>query len=103
MLLPSFFGCGYVAPDGPEKSKYIVRDLSHLTRYIIAFFQAYPLRTVKGLDFQDFAAVAAMMARKERPQYLWPRRRTIGMAGGGHTTLRDYTWSLILTSLFQFF
>ena len=64
MLLPSFFGCGYVAPDGPEKSKYIVRDLSHLTRYIIAFFQAYPLRTVKGLDFQDFAAVAAMMSRK---------------------------------------
>lgn len=54
-----FFGCGYVAPDGPLKFKYLVRDLSDLNRVII------PLRTVKQLDFNSFASVATMMNRKE--------------------------------------
>jgi hypothetical protein len=41
--LVKFFGCGYVAPDGPLKLKYLVRDLSDLNRVIIPFFQSYPL------------------------------------------------------------
>lgn len=65
LLFPSFFGCGYVAPDGSNKFKFIVRDLSHLNSIVIPFFLAYPLRTTKSLDFQDFAAVAAMMSRGE--------------------------------------
>lgn len=60
-----FFGCGYVAPDGPLKFKYLVRDLSDLNRVIIPFFQSYPLRTIKQLDFNSFASVATMMSRKE--------------------------------------
>ena len=63
--LVEFFGCGYVAPDGPLKFKYLVRDLSDLNRVIIPFFQSYPLRTVKQLDFDSFASVATMMVRKE--------------------------------------
>jgi hypothetical protein len=63
--LVEFFGCGYVAPDGPLKLKYLVRDLSDLNRVIIPFFQSYPLRTVKQLDFDSFASVATMMVRKE--------------------------------------
>jgi hypothetical protein len=60
-----FFGCGYVAPDGPLKYKYLVRDLSDLNRVIIPFFQSYPLRTVKQLDFNSFASVATMMNNKK--------------------------------------
>ena len=60
-----FFGCGYVAPDGPLKSKFLVRDLSDLNRVIIPFFQSYPLRTIKQLDFNSFTSVATMMSRKE--------------------------------------
>ena len=60
-----FFGCGYVAPDGPLKQKYLVRDLSDLNRVIIPFFQSYPLRTVKQLDFNSFASVATMMNNKK--------------------------------------
>jgi len=63
--LEEFFGCGYVAPDGPLKFKYLVRDLSDLNRVIIPFFQSYPLRTVKQLDFDSFASVVTMMTRKE--------------------------------------
>ena len=48
-----------MAPDGPLKFKYLVRDLSDLNRVII------PLRTVKQLDFNSFASVATMMNRKE--------------------------------------
>jgi LAGLIDADG endonuclease len=63
--LEEFFGCGYVAPDGPLKFKYLVRDLSDLNRVIIPFFHSYPLRTVKQLDFDSFASVVTMMTRKE--------------------------------------
>jgi len=46
LQFPEFFGCGYVAPDGPTKEKYLVRDLSDLNRVIIPFFHSYPLRTL---------------------------------------------------------
>jgi hypothetical protein len=56
-----------VAPDGPLKFKYIVRDLSDLNRVIIPFFQSYPLRTVKQFDFNSFElpSVATMMNDKK--------------------------------------
>lgn len=60
-----FFGCGYVTTDGPMKYKYLVRDLSDLNRVIIPFFQSYPLRTIKQLDFNSFASVASMMNDKK--------------------------------------
>jgi hypothetical protein len=42
-----------VAPDGPLKYKYLVRELSDLNRVKIPLFHGYPLRTIKQLDSRN--------------------------------------------------
>lgn len=60
-----FLGVGYIAPDGPSKYQYRIRDLSHIDRILIPFLVSNPLLTLKRLDLSDFITVKEMMLRKE--------------------------------------
>jgi len=67
----TFFGCGYVQPDGPLKSQFQVRALGDLKTIIIPFFEKYPLNSQKKQDFEDFKLVVTMLS-EGGPQHLTP-------------------------------
>ena len=60
------FGCGALYHKGPNSSvmTYSVGRLTDLERYIIPFFERYPLR-VKDQDFRTFAAIVRSMRMRE--------------------------------------
>jgi len=59
-------GCGrYRERIGGLAGDFNVSKLSDLTEKIIPFFDKYPIRGVKALDFADFKAVAELMLNKE--------------------------------------
>jgi hypothetical protein len=45
-------------------SVFTVRKLSDILKIIIPFFEKYPLRGTKSLDFADFCKVAELMKDK---------------------------------------
>src|SRR5215469_8302453 len=63
--LKAFFGCGVVRRNHGERMAYRVRRLEHLNERIIPFFEKYPLRTKKQLDFLKFREVLRKMSQGE--------------------------------------
>ncbi len=63
--LKKFFGCGVVRSNHGDRMAYRVRDISHLCRIIIPFFERHSLKTKKNLDFMKFRKVLMLMDRKE--------------------------------------
>jgi len=62
----NYLGCGrYRERIGGLAGDFNVSKLSDLTEKIIPFFDKYPIRGVKALDFADFKAVAELMLNKE--------------------------------------
>jgi len=65
--LKEFFGVGRLCinrrhDDHKEDlGQYVVADRLHLSEAIIPFFQRYPLRTAKKLDFEKFAHCVELM------------------------------------------
>ena len=47
-----------------EIGEFVVTGLSDITEKIIPFFNQYPLRGSKALDFKDFVKVAELMKNK---------------------------------------
>lgn len=64
--LVDYLSCGrYVAaPEGYNHGEFIVSKLSDITKIIIPFFEKYPIKGKKSLDFQDFCKVAQIMEKK---------------------------------------
>ena len=60
----AMFGFGQVVINHGDRKEFRVRGLENLNR-IVEFFQRYPLQTKKRKDFETFAAVIAMMNRRE--------------------------------------
>ncbi len=69
-LLKDFFGCGYVGVNRrrdnhrEDLARYRVTRLGDLSRFIVPFFEANPLRTAKRESFTAFAVIIRMMMEK---------------------------------------
>jgi len=65
--LVDFLGCGrYVAgPKGYNHCEFIVSSFSDITKTLIPFFEKYPIKGYKNIDFYDFCRAAKMMQNKE--------------------------------------
>jgi hypothetical protein len=63
--LREFFGCGQVTVNHGDRRELRIRGLRELSQRVVPFFTANPLRTVKRSNFDNFAAVIALMERGE--------------------------------------
>ena len=63
--LKKFFGCGVVRSNHGDRMAYRVRDISHLSKIIIPFFERHSLKTKKNLDFIKFRKIVMLMDHKE--------------------------------------
>ena len=61
--LKDFFGCGVVRTNHAERMAYRVRSIEHLNRVIVPFFEKYPLRSKKHLDFLKFRDILMLIER----------------------------------------
>lgn len=52
-----FFGCGYVANDGPTKLQYRIRGYNDFNKALFPLLDAYPLMSQKRLDAEAFRRV----------------------------------------------
>ena len=64
--LTAFFGCGYVKENHHARENdvtfvYVVRNRDDLTTKILPFFQRYPLRTEKRMDYERFSQIVELM------------------------------------------
>lgn len=62
--LPLFFGCGYLAPDGPTKMQFRIRSVKDIQDHLLPLLDAYPLLSQKGLDSAAFREVHALILAK---------------------------------------
>nr|YP_665682.1 putative site-specific DNA endonuclease [Mesostigma viride]AAL36722.1 putative site-specific DNA endonuclease [Mesostigma viride] len=62
--LKTYFCCGVVQGDG-NVMIYRVRNLNHLTKIIIPFFEKHLLKTKQRIAFQKFRTILLKMERKE--------------------------------------
>jgi hypothetical protein len=64
--LVDYLGCGrYVtAPLGYNHGNFIVSNLSDITKNNYPFFEKYPIKGNKFLDFFDFSKAAQIMENK---------------------------------------
>jgi hypothetical protein len=64
--LSEFFGVGTIRSKGPNSSVMVfnVCQRSDLVSSIIPFFEQYPLRSLKQLDFQKFKAIVELMQQR---------------------------------------
>jgi hypothetical protein len=67
--LLDYFNCGLVetVKTRPTQSSYVVYKFDDVVNKIIPFFDAYPLKGKKALDFNDFKKVANIT--KKTTQY----------------------------------
>lgn len=63
--LKKFFGCGVVRSNHGNRMAYRVRDINHLGKIIIPFFEKHSLKTKKNLDYMKFRKVVMLIDRKE--------------------------------------
>jgi LAGLIDADG endonuclease len=63
--LKSYFNCGVVRVNHGDRMAFRVRGLEHLRCIIIPFFDLYPLRTRKRIDFEKFKDVLELMHQKQ--------------------------------------
>ena len=76
--LKTYFGCGTVRKNGPDKVVYKVRNLEHLTKIIIPFFEKHQLKTKKGIEFQKFRKILLKMKNDaSQPPEIYEEIRTL--------------------------
>ena len=63
--LKQFFQCGVVRNNHGDRMAYRVRGLKHLQERIVPFFEKYPLKSKKWLDFLKFRDILILMSRNE--------------------------------------
>ena len=63
--LKAFFGCGVIRTNHAARMAYRVRGVAHLSERILPFFEKYPLKTKKGIDFLKFRKIVLMMKDRQ--------------------------------------
>ncbi len=63
--LKEHFGCGSVAVNHGDRYHFRVKNLEHLLRIIIPFFEKYPLNTVKKLQLPVFKEICEGLKSKK--------------------------------------
>lgn len=63
--LKKFFGCGVVRSNHGDRMAYRVRDIEHLRKIIIPFFERHSLKSKKNLDFLKFRKIIMLIDGKE--------------------------------------
>ena len=63
--LKTFFGCGVVRKNHDDWMCYRVREIEHLLKIIIPFFEKHELKTKKRIDFQKFRKILLKMQRSD--------------------------------------
>ena len=63
--LNQFFGCRVVRVNHGDRMAYRVGELEHLKERIIPFFERYPLKSKKRVDFLKFKHVMLLIDRGE--------------------------------------
>lgn len=63
-MFVDFFGCGYVANDGPTKLQYRIRGYNDFDKSLFPLLYAFPLMSQKRLDAEAFRRVYTMMGDK---------------------------------------
>ncbi len=63
--IKSFFGCGVVRKNHGDRMCYRVRDLTHLSKIIVPFFEKHQLKSLKKVDFLKFCKVIRLMKEKK--------------------------------------
>lgn len=63
--LKDYFGCGVVCKSHASQVVYSVKDIKHLIKRIIPFFEKHMLKTKKQINFQNFRRVLLKMHRGE--------------------------------------
>ena len=63
--LRTSLGCGVVRRNAGDRFCLRVRNLEHLARFIVPFFERHPLRSKKAVDFRKFARIVRWMIRGE--------------------------------------
>lgn len=61
-----YLGCGivYKFSTRPNSISFTVSKFKHITKKVIPFFQKYPLKGIKALDFQCFCEISKIMESK---------------------------------------
>ena len=62
--LKKFFGCGVVCRNHDDRYELRIRKLDCLKR-VVEFFEKYPLKTKKNIDFKKFRRILLLMERGE--------------------------------------
>ena len=63
--LRTSLGCGVVRRNTGDRYCLRVRNLEHLARFIVPFFQRHPLHSKKAVDYRKFTHVIHWMMRGE--------------------------------------
>ena len=63
--LKDYFGCGVVRRNHGDRMAYRVRGKEHLLKIILPFFDKYPLKTSKRLDYELFRKIVLKMEKGE--------------------------------------
>ena len=63
--LKKYFGCGVVRSNHGDRMAYRVRDINHLNKIIVPFFEQHSLKTKKKIDFLKFRKIIMLIDRKE--------------------------------------
>ena len=63
--LKEFFGCGVVRVNHGDRMAYRVRKLEHLRERVVPFFERYPLKSKKRVDFLKFRKAIMLIDRGE--------------------------------------
>ena|SRR5579872_1891259 len=75
-----YFNCGTIRPDRSDRTiKFEVRNIQDLLVKVIPHFREYPLQSSKQNDFERFATICQLIARKD---HLTPNglREIVGLA-----------------------
>jgi hypothetical protein len=63
--IKSFFGCGVVRRNHGDRMCYRVRNIDHLSKIIVPFFEKHQLKSLKKVDFLKFRKVIRLMEEKK--------------------------------------
>ena len=88
--LKQFFGCGVVRVNHGDRMSYRVRKFEHLKERIVPFFERYPLKSKKRIDFLKFKKV---MMLSDRGAHLTPEgiQRIQGIASSMNRGTERYS------------
>jgi hypothetical protein len=62
--IKQYFGCGLIF-ESLEAVRFVINNFKDINKYIIPFFNNYPLQGSKRLDYNDFLKVTNLTLNKE--------------------------------------